>query len=42
MKRILIGLTIGAVIGAVAFKKMEQAKIPEKALKTAQEKICEK
>ena len=39
MNKLLFGLTIGAVIGAVAYKKMEDSKIPEKALESAHEKL---
>ena len=37
MKRIILGFTIGAV----ALKKMENSKVPEKALKAAQEKLAD-
>lgn len=39
IKRLLIGFTIGAVAGAVAYKKMEDSKLPEKVLQSAQEKL---
>lgn len=41
MKQILLGFTIGAIAGAVALKKMENSKVPEKALKAAQEKLAD-
>lgn len=41
MKQLLIGLTLGAITGAIAYKKMEESHLPEKALKTAKEKICD-
>ena len=41
MKKLLIGLTIGAITGAIAYKKLEENRIPEKALKTAQDKLCD-
>ena len=39
MKGLLFGFTIGAIAGAVALKKMENSKVPEKALKAAQKKL---
>lgn len=39
MNKLLFGLMAGAVLGAVAYKKIEDAKLPEKALETAQEKL---
>lgn len=39
MKRLLVGMTLGAVLGAVALKKMEKSKVPEKVLQSAQEKL---
>lgn len=42
MKRLLVGITLGAVLGAVALKKMENSKVPEKVLQSAQEKLCDK
>ena len=41
MKRIILGFRIGAIAGAVALKKMENSKVPEKALKAAQEKLAD-
>ncbi|MCH5160474.1 MAG: hypothetical protein J1G04_00435 [Clostridiales bacterium] len=37
MKRLLFGMTIGAIAGALAFKKMEDKQLPEKVLKCAKE-----
>lgn len=42
MKRLLVGFTLGAIAGAIALKKMEESKVPEKAVKAAQEKLCDK
>lgn len=42
MKRIILGFTLGAIAGAVALKKMENSKVPEKALKAAEEKLSSK
>ncbi len=39
MNKLLIGMTLGAIVGAVAYKKMEDNKIPEKAIKTAEKKL---
>lgn len=39
MRKLLIGLTIGAIAGAIAMKKMDDSKIPEKVMQTAQEKL---
>ena len=39
MKSLLFGFTVGAIAGAVALKKMENSKVPEKALKAAQKKL---
>ncbi len=39
MKKLLWGMAIGMVAGAVAYKKMQEDKVPEKVLKTAQEKL---
>lgn len=41
MKRMLLGFTVGAIAGAIALKKMEKNKVPEKALKVAQKKLEE-
>ncbi len=41
MKQLLIGMAVGALAGAMAFKKMQDEKIPEKALKAAHEKLCD-
>ncbi len=41
MNKLLLGFTIGAIAGAVAFKKMDDKKIPEKALKKAQKKLAD-
>lgn len=42
MKSLLFSFTLGALAGAVALKKMENSKVPEKALKAAQEKLSDK
>ncbi len=42
MKKLLIGAAIGAALGMVAYKKMQDGKVAEKALDVAKEKICEK
>ncbi len=39
MNKLLLGFAIGALTGAVAFKKMEESKVPVKVLKTAQKKL---
>lgn len=39
MNKLLFGLAVGALLGAVAYKKMEDSKIPEKALESAHEKL---
>ncbi len=39
MKKLLIGMTLGAIVGAVAYKKMEDKRIPEKAIDAAKEKL---
>lgn len=39
MRGLLFGFTIGAIAGAVALKKMENSKVPVKALKAAQKKL---
>lgn len=39
MNKLLFGLTIGAVIGAAAYRKIENSKTTEKMLQTAQEKL---
>ncbi len=39
MNKLLIGMTLGALVGAVAYKKMEENKIPEKAIKKAEKKL---
>lgn len=41
MKKLLIGLGLGAIVGAVAYKKMEDTKICEQALKCAEKKLKE-
>lgn len=41
MKKLLFGFTVGIVAGAIAFKKMEKSKVPEKAVKMAQKKLEE-
>lgn len=41
MKQLLIGMAVGAIAGAVAFKKMQDEKVPEKALKMAQDKLSD-
>ena len=37
MKRLLFGMAVGAVAGALAFRKMEDKQLPEKVLKCAKE-----
>lgn len=39
MKRLLFGFTLGIVAGAIAFKKMEKSKMPEKVIDAAREKL---
>lgn len=39
MNKLLLGFTLGAIAGAVALKKMEKSDIPEKAMRTAQQKL---
>lgn len=39
MNKLLLGLTVGAIAGAVIFKKMDENKVPEKVLKKAQKKL---
>lgn len=39
MNKLLIGMTLGAIVGAVAYKKMEDSKLPEMAIKTAEKKL---
>ncbi len=39
MKRLLLGFTIGAITGAMAYQKMQKSKLPEKVIRTAQEKL---
>ncbi len=39
MRGLLFGFTIGAIAGAMALKKMENSKVPAKALKAAQKKL---
>lgn len=41
MNKLLIGMTLGAIAGVVAFKKMEDKRIPEKVLDSAKEKLCD-
>lgn len=41
MNKLIFGFTIGAIAGALALKKMEKSKVPEKALKAAQEKLSD-
>ncbi len=41
MKQLLLGITLGAIAGAVAVKKMEDEELPEKLLKCAQKKLKE-
>ena len=41
MKGLLFGFTVGAIAGAVALKKMENSKVPEKAIKAAKKKLEE-
>ena len=41
MKGLIFGFTLGIVTGAIALKKMENSKVPEKALKAAQEKLAD-
>ncbi|MCX4313227.1 MAG: hypothetical protein OSJ83_05115 [Clostridia bacterium] len=41
MKQLIIGLTVGAIAGAIAYKKMDDNKVPEKVLKKAQKKLKE-
>lgn len=41
MNKLLFGFTLGIVAGAVALKKMEKNKVPEKAVKMAQKKLKE-
>lgn len=36
MKTLLFGFTIGLVTGAVALKKMENSKVPDKVVKLVQ------
>ncbi len=40
MKKLLIGMTVGAIVGALAFKKMEDKKLPDRVIDTAREKLC--
>lgn len=39
MKKLLLGFTVGAITGAVAYNKMHKNKLPEKALESVQEKV---
>lgn len=39
MKQLLIGMAVGAVAGMMAYKKMQDDRVPEKALKIAREKL---
>lgn len=39
MKQLILGMAIGAVAGAMALKKMEKEKVPQKAIKMAKEKL---
>ncbi len=39
MNKLLFGFTLGAIAGAVVFKKMEKSEVPEKALKAAEKKL---
>lgn len=41
MNKILFGFTVGMVAGAIALKKMEKSKVPEKALDAAKKKLKE-
>ena len=41
MKKLLLGLTLGAIVGAVAVKKMQDEELPEKLLHCAQKKLKE-
>ena len=41
MREILIGMGIGALAGIVAYKKIGDSKMYEKALKTAEKKLKE-
>ncbi len=40
MKKIIIGLALGAIAGAVVMKKLDDKQIPEKLMHQAQEKLC--
>lgn len=39
MKKLFIGMAVGAVAGMMAYKKMQDDHVPEKALKMAREKL---
>ena len=41
MKQLLWGMAIGAIAGAVAYKKMQADNIPERVLDAAKEKVCD-
>ena len=41
MNKLIVGFTLGIVTGAIALKKMEKNKVPEKAVKMAQKKLKE-
>lgn len=41
MKKILIGLGLGAIVGIAAYKKIEESKLCEKAIKCAEKKLKE-
>ncbi len=41
MKKLLLGMGLGALVGVVAYKKMEDSKLCEKALKCAEKKMKE-
>ena len=41
MKKLLWGMAIGAIAGAVAYKKMQDDKIPERVIDAAKEKMSD-
>ena len=41
MKKLLIGMGIGAIAGIAAYKKMEDSKLCDKAIKCAEKKLKE-